>query len=562
MAHTSGWPSGTVNDDPSTAARSCGSSRRQHHRVHGGHADVAAPAGGDGGVDPVHRALVVGQRQRDAEHVDGGRGDGRRGHRRALLRAAAASPARSGRARTIRAMPRSSATPAAWRSPLRAVAGRLGSRARRRRRATASSSSASSRRWAPPRASTASRRAPLVGEARTPAAELAVCIAPAGRPRRGRGRRARRHSQSAEEAAAVTRDSLQAQTVRPGAVMETTPAVALRESARRTRAPAARRRPPGPDRARAPGPGPDAGSGGGAAHLRPRPLRRARRAPQPVARPRPLARRAAGGGAGRPAGRRRPARPRWTAAAAPGPGWELELSLALAGPDGAGHAHVPAAAAAPAAGGRPDDEVLAAVAERALHARGEVNAGAVPLGSGLRRVRRPLVGEPTVEVVVCFRDRPDLLERCARSLLERTEYERLSLCLVDNASSDPAPSGCWRGWPRDPRVRVVVDPSPFNFAALNNRALRALGGRRRRVPQQRHRGPATADWLERPARGGPARGGRRGGAAARRIPTGSVQHAGAALGLHGYAGHPFAGLRPTSARRSAPRPTARATGWP
>jgi len=27
-------------------------------------------------------------------------------------------------------------------------------------------------------------------------------------------------------------------------------------------------------------------------------------------------------------------------------------------------------------------------------------------------------------------------------------------------------------------------------------------------------------------------------------PDGRVQHGGAALGLHGYAGHPFAGLRP------------------
>ena len=32
-------------------------------------------------------------------------------------------------------------------------------------------------------------------------------------------------------------------------------------------------------------------------------------------------------------------------------------------------------------------------------------------------------------------------------------------------------------------------------------------------------------------------------------PDGTVQHAGAALGLHGYAGHPFAGLR---ARRRDP----------
>jgi GT2 family glycosyltransferase len=91
-------------------------------------------------------------------------------------------------------------------------------------------------------------------------------------------------------------------------------------------------------------------------------------------------------------------------------------------------------------------------------------------------------------------------------------------------------------------VRVLRDDGPFNFAALNNGAARS----------------STADvlvflnndteaiepgWLEtlleealRPEIGAVA--------PMLLYPDGSVQHAGAALGLHGYAGHPFAGLAP------------------
>jgi hypothetical protein len=102
------------------------------------------------------------------------------------------------------------------------------------------------------------------------------------------------------------------------------------------------------------------------------------------------------------------------------------LALALAGPAGAGHAHAPLILChrcGPLPGD--DDAALAAAAQAELHARGETAARVEVAGPGRRRVRRPVPGEPSVEVIVCFRDRPDLLRRCARSLLERTAWERL-----------------------------------------------------------------------------------------------------------------------------------------
>src|SRR5205823_974739 len=81
-----------------------------------------------------------------------------------------------------------------------------------------------------------------------------------------------------------------------------------------------------------------------------------------------------------------------------------------------------------------------------------------------------IAGEPAVEAIVCFRDRPDLLRRCVRSLLDVTEWERLRLRLVDNGSESPATARLVEELARDERVTATRDERPFNFGALNNAA--------------------------------------------------------------------------------------------
>jgi GT2 family glycosyltransferase len=222
-----------------------------------------------------------------------------------------------------------------------------------------------------------------------------------------------------------------------------------------------------------------------------------------------------------------------------GPGWRHELALRLAGPGGEAHAHVPlilchrhdAVAAEP---------LDAATVEAVLAGWG--HGARVQQGRAARQVRRALSDEASVEVIVCFRDRPELLARAADSLLAKTEYERLKLALVDNGSELPETAAVVERLGRDARVRFLRDDRPFNFAALNNVAARTsdadvlvflnndtevLGG----------------DWISplleealRPEVGAVA--------PLLLYPDGSVQHAGAAIGLYAYAGHPFAGLAP------------------
>lgn len=222
------------------------------------------------------------------------------------------------------------------------------------------------------------------------------------------------------------------------------------------------------------------------------------------------------------------------------------LALALAGGDGAGHAHLPAIVVH--RGDGEDDRALspdaaAEVVREALAARGEPAARVETLGPRRRRVRRGLAGEPSVEVIVCFRDHPGLLRRCAESLLELTAYERVTVTLVDNASTDPEIAPLLAELGRDARVQAVRDDRPFNFSALNNAAAARSdadvlvflnndtqvleGGWVEELLEEAQRDcvGAVAPLLVYP-------------------DVNRVQHAGAAIGMHGYAGHPFAGLRP------------------
>jgi GT2 family glycosyltransferase len=157
-------------------------------------------------------------------------------------------------------------------------------------------------------------------------------------------------------------------------------------------------------------------------------------------------------------------------------------------------------------------------------------------------VTRPIAGEPLVEIVVLFRDKPELLERCARSVLDSTDWDRLRLRLVDNGSTDSRIGELLGRLAGDPRVAVARDDRPFNFAALNNSAV--AGSDAGFVVFLNNDTEVVApDWVS-----GLLAEAQRAevGAVAPLLlyPGGAVQHAGAALGLHDYAGHPFAGLAP------------------
>lgn len=165
------------------------------------------------------------------------------------------------------------------------------------------------------------------------------------------------------------------------------------------------------------------------------------------------------------------------------------------------------------------------------------------------RVRRPLPSPaPLVSILVPTRDRAGLLAQCAAGVLEKTSYGFLELIVIDNGSEEPETLALFEQLARDPRVRILPAPMPFNYSALINRGVAAAQGEI--VVQLNNDISVThPDWLSelvshavRPNVGA---------VGARLLyPDGSVQHAGVALGLG--APQPVAGHLYPSASGSSP----------
>ncbi len=155
---------------------------------------------------------------------------------------------------------------------------------------------------------------------------------------------------------------------------------------------------------------------------------------------------------------------------------------------------------------------------------------------------------PSVSVIMPSRDNPRLLREAARSVLDEPLSD-LELIVVDNGSkgrSQLAPLDELAG---DPRVRVISDPSSFNFSALINRGAAASRGEVLLLLNDDVRAEAPG-WL------GPlidvaaeAHAGCVG--ALLLYPSGRIQHAGVILGTFGVAGHAFRHLAPEAPAAAA-----------
>jgi glycosyltransferase involved in cell wall biosynthesis len=161
-----------------------------------------------------------------------------------------------------------------------------------------------------------------------------------------------------------------------------------------------------------------------------------------------------------------------------------------------------------------------------------------PLAPSFNRVVYALPGErPLVSVIVPTRDRADLLARCADGVLTRTDYEPIELIIVDNDSREPETLKLLSRLKQDARVRIIRHGDGFNYAAMNNRAVREARGEVV-VLLNNDVNVLSSVWLEemvshalRPEVGAVG--------AKLLYPDGRVQHAGIVLGVGHGAGHLF-----------------------
>lgn len=164
--------------------------------------------------------------------------------------------------------------------------------------------------------------------------------------------------------------------------------------------------------------------------------------------------------------------------------------------------------------------------------------GTVELTAAGYRLRHPLPApSPRASLLIPSRNGLALLRTCLDSVLSRTAYRNFEILIIDNGSDDPDCLAYLRQLEADGTARVLRDPRPFNYSALNNLAARQAAGEVL-VLLNNDIEVISEDWLEelishavRPGIGAVG--------AKLLFPDGSVQHAGVLVGMGGVAGHTF-----------------------
>ncbi len=143
---------------------------------------------------------------------------------------------------------------------------------------------------------------------------------------------------------------------------------------------------------------------------------------------------------------------------------------------------------------------------------------------------------PLVSIVIPTRNGFHLLYRCVESIFSKTTYTNYELIIIDNGSDDIVTLRYLQHLQEDPRVIVIRDDRPFNYSALNNKAVEQAKGELIALLNNDLE-VISEDWLgEMVSHVLHAEVGAVG--AKLYYPNDTIQHAGLILGLHGFAaGH-------------------------
>jgi O-antigen biosynthesis protein len=179
-----------------------------------------------------------------------------------------------------------------------------------------------------------------------------------------------------------------------------------------------------------------------------------------------------------------------------------------------------------------------------LHARAIAATVEPGLAPGLWRVRRRIVGDPEITIVIPtagvtteVRGKPvDLLAHAVRCVVSRTSWLRYKLLIVDNGDLRPETLAALSEIPHD-RVTYTVPPGPFNFSRKLNFAVRHVQTELFTTFNDDVE-IITPDWIQGLLEYGqdPEIGAV---SCKLRFPDGRLQHVGVAVGVTGIAAHLF-----------------------
>ena len=106
---------------------------------------------------------------------------------------------------------------------------------------------------------------------------------------------------------------------------------------------------------------------------------------------------------------------------------------------------------------------------RRVGIQGEVCDG---IFKGSFRVRRKILNQPKVSIIIPTKDQTDQLRRCIESIESRTTYQNFEIIIVDNSSMDSELAQYFKASPH----KVIQYPDEFNFSKINNLGARHATG--------------------------------------------------------------------------------------
>ncbi|MBF0273860.1 MAG: glycosyltransferase family 2 protein [Nitrospinae bacterium] len=101
----------------------------------------------------------------------------------------------------------------------------------------------------------------------------------------------------------------------------------------------------------------------------------------------------------------------------------------------------------------------------------KVSAKAELLNFGMYRIHYELTSTPLITIIIPTYNGLRLIKQSISSIIAKTLYPNYEILIVDNNSDDPETLAYFDTISKNEKVKVQSDKRPFNFSALNNKAV-------------------------------------------------------------------------------------------
>ncbi len=157
------------------------------------------------------------------------------------------------------------------------------------------------------------------------------------------------------------------------------------------------------------------------------------------------------------------------------------------------------------------------------------------------KTTRKLQDAPLVSIIIPNKDHIDELDKCLKSIIDKTEYKNYEIIVVENNSTEDETFAYYKKMESDfDNIKVCYFEGAFNFSKINNFGVKNAGGEHY-IFLNNDVEIISPDWIDRMV--GYSQDENVGAVGAKLLyPDDTVQHCGVVVGIAGFAGHVFHAL--------------------